>query len=380
MSVQYRVVFKDRKSFRAQGICFGKMGVLRWRDQRLINPDSPNGMFSHAVSTELINRSGKEQDYIDFELSYGINNEWMKPVGEHGDGEYPPEYFTINNNHDRWQYALKLCGPNYFKEMKLLLEELPMYKSWVKVHPKLGVIRFHLGKRKADEVMVAMSLFRNLGNYRGYISAYKEMVNRGYTRLFAVVTAHLINMEFCKSAFSGEYTCYYQGVRTGEYNWFSPDTIGAQGMMNILLQRTEKFNYFQDTWKNNRGYFRDSYFRDNGIIFDERYHGAYFDWAANSRDQSRERDAWGDQNIDNYNPCRYRKMVDAFSIPGDEPIPGVQGWNEVNGFYLLGPMTPQVLGHSFYVPTMGNICHQDAEAAISALADFAEVHGYNPKY
>lgn len=380
MSVQYRVMFKDGKSFRAQGICFGKMGASRWHEQRLINPDSPNYLsgFSAAVHNELIGRDGHHQKYIDFEVEHGISNMWAAPADSHGDGEYPPEFFEIDNARERAEFMKKTCGPNYFSEMKLLLKELPMYNSWVKVHPKLGVIRFHIGQRKADEVMLAMSLFRNLCNYGGFITAYKEMLHRGYTRLFSVIVAHFFNITVNKDVFNGKISVYYQPIRVTEYNWFSPDTMGAQGLINLLNQNVDKFDYVQDTWKNQRGYYRDAHFTKNGVIFDERYVGAYWDYNRDARDFARETETWGSRDPDTFNPCRYRKMVDAFSIPGDEPIPGVQEWNHVAGFYIAGP-TSSINGGR-YNPMANGLNKTDAEAAIAALADFAEVNGYNPKY
>ena len=378
MSVQYRVMFKDGKSFRAQGICFGKMGVNRWHEQRLINPDRPTQMFTPVEASNIRERDGHQQKYIDFEVEYGISHMWSAPMDTHSDGEYPEEFYRIESQQSRIKYMLDTCGPNYFSEMKLLLEELPMYKSWVKVHPKLGVIRFHIGKRKADEVMLAMSLFRNLCNYGGFVTAYKEALHCGYTRRFAAIIAHFFNITVNKSAFSGKVDKYYQPIRTGEYNWFSPDTIGSQGLINLLNQNVDKFDYVQDTWKNQRGYYRDSHFKSLEVVFDDRYKGIYWNWRTNSRDVARERDTFGDIDTDHSNSIRYRKMVDAFSIAGDEVIPGVQEWNSVVGFYIAGPTSGSQ--DCPYSPVHSAMNKRDAEAAIAALAAFAEANGYNPKY
>lgn len=382
MSVQYRVAFKDGKSFRAQGICFGKLGAKRWESQI---PSGITGQFPEYLRpeerAELMARDGNQQDYIDFEPGPFFSAAWLTDVDVKSLDEYPSKFQELDSPTKRQAFMLENCRGVYFKEMKLLLEELPMYKSWVKVHPKLAVIRFRLGKRKGDEVMIAMSLFRNLANYSGFANTYKSLVGQGYKRLFAVTVAHFINTSYTRDSFNGgDVRDFYNTVRTGEYNWFSPDTLGAQGLMNILLQRTDKFDYIQDTWKNQRGYYRDDHFKNTEVRFDNRYAGICWNYRLNERDFSAESEGWGEIDVTSWGCCYWRKMVDAFSVPGDEPIEGLQHWNPVHGFYFDCPETARRAGRPYHYPLDYHIERADALAIIAGLVDFAEANGYKTKY
>lgn len=311
MSVKYDVVYKDGKKLSTVSVCFGKMESHRWSE-----------LASGSDGTALLRRPASDQAFIQFHTGYGIHPMWFKDSPEYNrdwprqdDGDYDKLY--------------KIANRKYLEEMKELVKDLPMLKGLVTIHPLLGVVRVHVKRNKADEIMLALFLFRNLAHYGSNCYPYRYFRAAGYRPRIAAVMSHLIQMER-GSTFNPWSICNQE---VGEYNWCNPNTFGKQAFLRMVSQDDNTvFDFVQQEWREQYGYRREGAFRREQRIFDERYVGRYWDYDNDCHDVQENRDSYGEEMPENKR--KYWCMVDALSIPGDEPIVSGQKWNPVRGFYF----------------------------------------------
>lgn len=358
MSVQYSVVFKDGNRFTNNAICFGVMGNNRWHEQRPVSATTEN-------RRELLDRPGSEQAFIQFDTLHNIHPIWYHDASNYSARDWP------NSSDVNREEARKIANKNFLNMMKDLLDDLPMLHGLVTIHPLVGAIRVHIKDHTADQIMLALYLFRNLCHYGNFAMGYRWLLASGYTPRFAAVVAHLVYVDVTPGNFGRAPTVVMQNTQTGEYNWCSPDTLGRQGFLNLMGQQLDQFNWKQHKWKDEKGYYRESWFSANQIYFDERYEGYIWDFQNGRRDVEAERQNWGDRTP--VNPRKIWHMIDVFSVPGDVPIDeSVQQWNSVVGFkfflndisYLQENLSQTQI--SQIVTTLASVCESNGiQARIS---------------
>lgn len=303
MSVYYDVVYKDGKRFSVSSVCFGRMGVDRW--------------FEQSADPELIRRGGDEIAFIQFKTEPTIHRMWYsdspKIMNDFPQGLTPEERLVAN----------KVANRKFLEEMKELYDDLPMLKGLVTIHPLLGVIRVHIKKNRADKIMLALFLFRNLSQYSTNCYAYRYFRIKGYRPRLAATLCHLFVMD--KGSSLSGWSVGNQHL--GEYNWVNPKTFGKESFLRMMRQ-DEDFNYIQAEFREQRGYYREGRLSQQGIVFDTRYIGRYWD-AHNNRVRD-DGDFAG--TVTMKGNLYYAQLVDCLSISGDTPICESQLWNCVEGF------------------------------------------------
>lgn len=290
MSVNYSIVFKDGHKASCSSVCFGKMNVSRWTEQ------TPHT----ASTTGLIDRPADTHAFIAYDACKNIHPMWGWDISEH----VSKRELVIPGDTNG---SIKIAGKKFLHLMKDLLEDLPMLKNILTVHPLLGVARVHIKEHASDEVMMALYLMRNLNQYSNFGTAYRYLLSQGYRPRFAAIMAHLMPLEYTPGLFGRQGQMNVTNCEVGEYNWVNPNTLGRNAFLRLMRQdENEVYDFVLPKWKIARGYRRDSHFSNNNIAFDPRY--------------------------SNSSSNRYRKMVDCLSIPGDEPICDAHSWGDYYGF------------------------------------------------
>lgn len=361
MSVQYSVVFKDGKRFKNSAVCFGVLGDGRWDEQR------PSYTTPGSSASELTRRPGSDHSFIEFDSSFNIHPTWV-----HGPDNYTSRGWDSSGSSNSNSETRKTANRNYLYAMKDLVDDLPMLHGMVTIHPLIGGIRVHIKDHTADEVMMALYLFRNLCHYDQYACIYKYLLTLGYRPRFAAIVCHLFYGRVTPGTFGRQPVVQFKNNSVGEYNWVSPDTMGRQGFLNMMSQDLDSFSWKQHKWKDGWGYHREGYFKRNNIWFDERYEGYMWDFDNNRRDVSREQANYG--NSVPVCPRKYWHILDALSVPGDVPIlDGLQTWNPVLGFKWHLEMARNNIGtdYSFSTEQTANI--------LEGLSALCEMNGINPR-
>lgn len=356
MSVRYSVVFKDGNRFSNESICFGVMGNARWHEQR---PFSFSGSNVHS----LLDRAGSDHAFILYDSLHGIHPIWCYDQSDYSTRDWPSDVSRTD--------ARKTANRNFLNMMKDLVEDLPMLAGLVTVHPLIGGIRVHIKDHTADQIMLALYLFRNLAQYGNFAMGYRWLLNKGYRPRFAAVVAHMVYIDVMPGTFGRAPKAVIQNTQTGEYNWCSPDTLGRQGFLNLMGQNLEAFQWKQHKWKDDKGYFREEWFRRNEIWFDERYEGFLWNFTTKSRDVAAELQNWGREDRVPMCPRKYWHMIDVFSVPGDVPIDEeIQQWNSILGFkFFLDDIT--------YLQE--SLSDEKAELLIERLAQFCTDNNIPPR-
>lgn len=291
MSVKYDVVYKDGFKLKVTSVCFGKMEKTRWPEMGSVG-----------------GREDNQQAFIQFYTDYQVHPMWYYDAPE------LKRDFPSTENGDELRAVRTEAGRKFCREMKELLADMPMLKGLVTIHPLLCVVRVHVKHHTADQVMLALFLFRNLCQYGNNAFTYRVMRAKGYRPRLAAILAHQLSTNqgsFNRNSYSVMYL--------GEYNWINPQTFGKQAFLR-LMNHTEdtEFDFCQPLWRNEKGYRRDSHFkldRDGEKIFDPQY-------------------TEGDTDRSGRNKHAYWKLVSALSIPADEPIAPEQYWDAYDGFFL----------------------------------------------
>ena len=290
MSVNYSIVCKDGEKATVSSVCFGKMNVSRWHEQSAINGNQ-----------QVLNRGSDTHAFISLDCKKNIHPFWIHPV----ESDLVEREWTAYDGDRPTQ--IKNASLNFLRAMSVLLEDMPMLKGLVTVHPLLGLVRVYIKEHTADQIMAALYLFRNLNQYSNYAGSYRKMIQSGYRPRFAAIFAHMLPGEIGPSLMGRTGAFNVANAQIGEYNWFNPNTFGKQAFLKLMTQDGTEGNWKLQKWNTQAGYRRDNYFSTNGIMFDTRY---------------------GDHG------CRlnYWHMVDCLCIPGDEPLTLSHDWNNGRGF------------------------------------------------
>lgn len=323
MSVNYSVVFKDGQKVSVSSVCFGRMGVDRWMEQA--------GSGNNAY--RLLERPATEHAFISYDCVKNLHPCWAYDVETSlGSRDWPRA--TDNQSGSD---VTKAAAKKFLHHMKELLNDLPMMKGILSVHPLLGIVRVHTKAHTADQVMMALYLIRNLNQYSNLAISYRFFIKKGYRPRLAAILSHLIATEVGNSNFGREASTVSYNYGIGEYNWINPNTFGKQAFLNMMNQNEEAFTWVQPLWSEAKGYRRDGYFSNaiggnrNARIFDERYTGRIWDYQNWERFTSQENGNYSNSDLQR-NRLKWWHMVDVYSVPGDEPICECHRWNEVDGF------------------------------------------------
>lgn len=305
MSVKYDVVFKDGARIKiSSAACFGGMAQGYW-----------NRMSGQRIDSSLSDKPASEQSFIQWYPAMSLH-----PMYSH---EYPEirRDWRSSETETIAEVKKKALG-NYLQTLKEVFDDMPMLKGVLTIHPLLGVVRAHLKDHKADKIILALFLARNLAHYSDKCYTYRYFRAQGYRPRIAVMLAHLFGYELGTTFSAGS----FRNQQIGEYNWLNPDTFGKEAFLRMARQDELEFNFKQQPWRVQRGYRRDhEYEHDPDHVFDERYIGYQWDY---------ENDRLSHGDYERSNNHYYWNLVDALSISGDEPITNTQKWNPVAGFYF----------------------------------------------
>lgn len=249
MSVRYTLVFKDNETFTEDYICFGHMDSDQvWR----LESESDRKMV--------------DVKRIEFHIDNYMNScDWCGSSTK----------------------TLKAAKSLYFKEMKELLNDIPMYKPFVKLQPRKCRVTVNVLNKPIDLVMSALFLFRNFSNY-DYIKTYRMF--RDVYELRPLLSAALCHAFVVKSSWDNSNT--FQMRTLGEYNWFNPHTFGKFSLLNLMKHTSsDSFRWKQEPMNVVGCYLRDESFSEDEDIF-----------------------------FEDDTSCCYWKLTSPMCISGDEPL------------------------------------------------------------
>ncbi|MCS5736803.1 hypothetical protein, partial [Herbiconiux daphne] len=276
MSVRYDVVFKDGRKLARNSICFGGMASGGWG------------------GGELEARPANQQAFIQFHIKNNMHPMWSWPFPEIK-RDWNPAW--SQEGKDPQVEGARL----FLQEMKELYNDLPLLKGVITIHPLLGVVRAHIKRHKADKIILALMLFRNLANYSNNCFTYRHFRNQGYRPRAAVILAHLIN---CDIGVFGARTWGDQWL--SEYNWINPDCFGKQALIKMIHcdeVEDEWPRYHQQPWSVQRGYRRErEWVGNSAYLFDDRYRGLQWNYATDTIES---------QYANHNNIHKYLNLVDA---------------------------------------------------------------------
>lgn len=350
MSVAYELVFKDGRKVATTGSCFGgtsrpQFGFLSFTDNN--RPSETHGVLNFNVDRSI--------SYIWKHDGYPANVAEAR-IPEPGTSSY--------SSMSRETRALALR--NFFKEAKLMLEDMPWLKRVVILHPISNIIRVKLKDVPADEVMSALFLFRNLANYDSYAATYLAHRRAGYRPRFCAILAHFFYQS--SNAFGA---VSYSVLSLGEYNWFNPTTFGLRGFIQLMsADESTPFDFIQQPWTVQKGYRRDSYYSGEGpnyLEFEERFY--YNDpnnreWDFNERRLLSRYQHTAPQRV----PAT-RKLTDGLCFPNDEPICEFQYRHPRRGlmFHKTNPADP--------VTCLSNLTFNQMDEIVSSMVQVCTDRG-----
>lgn len=263
--------------------CFGLLNSLpisNWVIGRSYYPDEASYNTSRSFASETTPNN------LSF-IQYFPSNNFMGAYWSCPEGKPTREYISAYPDEpakDMDNRAMK----EYFKEMQLLIDDLPIFKGMITIHPLAKVIRVHIKDHPADKVALALFLVRNLAQY-DYIHGYRWLRHRGYRPRIAAIITHALQFSPKANAF-GEDRWY--GRCQDESSWVNPVTFGKNGFLKLIKQEVE---WYQDPFcETETGYWRDDAFQDDDDVF-------------NSSADSYEEDSG-----------YYRSLNDVFSVQEDD--------------------------------------------------------------
>lgn len=322
MSVRYDLVFNSGKRISKNSVCFGSMSGNNFSD-----------MYRTDAERTLAQLPATSHRFIQFFPAYHISPIWCYPFDENK-RDWPRE--LISDSGSLLPNAKDAASKNFLEEMKILYDDMPLLHGQMTIHPLLGVVRSHIKPSfQSDKVMLSLFLIRNLCNYPDTAFSYRELRHKGYRPRLAAILAHL----YATGSSSRISTANRFNQVIGEYNWINPDTFGKQAFLAFMNQGVGFGNYYQQPWMEQKGYQRDHHFAGaQRHVFDSRYRGSNWDFVSNDRHHGH----------DGTNIHTYWNMVDAYSIPGDEPILESMWWNPVCGFNIpFDPNTSKITQETF---------------------------------
>lgn len=318
MGVKYDVIFKDRRKMTREAVCFGSMATGQWE-----------GNWSN---NELAERPADQHAMVQFHTANNIHPVWFEPDYTKFIREFP--------NRNTPGTARSEANKLFLQEMKILWDDMPVLQKVLTIHPLVGVVRAHLKDHPADLIITSLFLIRNLCNYSEMAASYRHFRSQGYRPRFCAIMAHIVGKNF---GAMGRHDWSQSSL--GEYNWINPNHFGKNGLLQLMGHTEEtQFDFIQQPWTIQKGYRRDSFYRDSSnaydpaqptrrgfLVQDDRMiYGEYWDWNAEQPVNE-----YGGSN--SVNLLKTRNIVDCYSIKQDEPVdPEIQLWNPVHGFQIFG--------------------------------------------
>jgi hypothetical protein len=214
------------------------------------------------------------------------------------------------------------ASPEYLKEMKAFLKDLPMFKGCLEINKSKGTLRAYAGKNPADKLVLSLMASRTVQFSRAN-SSYMFARNAGYRPRTALLFA----------------STFYQGIRynpTGangksfNYNREGEDviiympTFGEKDLKEYMNQGKNYNPWAQYAFENtDTGYTRDYDYFESEDVF-------------NSNSVMPESDSDDPEDIDNWDDygetegTYFRRLNSCFSknFGNDTHIPGIQTTNQ----------------------------------------------------
>ena len=297
--VRYDLFLKDGRHIKMTYACFGLLNDMPWGTYNIYSslyPDQDQVTLARAMTSETTPNNVSFVQYLPEGNFY--TSAWSCPDGN-------PSRTTQTLPDESTGDAKIRAMKEYFKEMKLLLDDLPMLKGAVTLHPLAKCIRVHIPGNEADKVALSLFLFRNLAQDE-YIHGYRKLRKAGYRPRIAAVIAHTLTYSPA-SPFQGE---RWYATSQDENSWVNPLTFGKLSFITMIKQGSDWNPWFQDLFESHQnGYWRDSHFRDNNEVFNI------------SCDE------------DDEDSSHYRRLTDAFSLENDSPLHTSQRTDTSCGFY-----------------------------------------------
>jgi hypothetical protein len=297
--VRYDLFLKDGKHIKQTYACFGLLNDLPW-SRYSIN----SSVYQDSAQLEAAKQIADQTDtdnlsFVQYlpESSF-YHSAWSCPDGNPSRTlkELPDE--SIEDRDAR-------CLKAYFSEMKLLLEDLPMLKGAVTIHPLAKCVRVHIPGNEADKVALSLFLFRNLAQDE-YIHGYRLLRKMGYRPRIAAVIAHTV----IYAPASPFQVARWYAASQDENSWINPYTFGKNGFISLIKQEEDWTPWYQDLFENqSNGYYRDEHFSDGND-----------DGFTISLDSG-----------ESYN--RNRRLTDAFSVECDQKLNELQNSSRYDMFH-----------------------------------------------
>ncbi len=280
MGVCYDIITKDNMKICKSDICFGAMNCFPWRDGSLNETIRQN-------TRETNNRVGSVTTADMKILQYLPANNFKWQYWSHPDG-LPTRDFVRLEGYETPEDGRKRALKAYFKAMQEIVEDMPILKDCVTVHPILSLTRTHIKNFAADKVILSMFLMRNLAQY-DYIHTYLFLRNQGYRPRVAAIFSQVFRYQKGNAISPSVIEVYSQS----ESSWIRASLFGRNAAIRLLRQEDESF-WTQDPWvQQSCGYKRDSHLRREERMFDSSLSSG----------------------------LRYRTLNSAACIPGDVSMP-----------------------------------------------------------
>ncbi len=262
MSVAYDIVLKDNKKVCRNDICFGAMNSFPWSSQMV---DTHTRTNTEATRQVCAGMSTSDMAMIQYHPTPNFAfNFWSSPEGlPTRNAEYTEEERAISNQQERSDAFRKRCLANYFREMKLIVDDVPMLKNCLTVHPILKITRTHIKNFQADKVILATFLMRNLAQY-DFACTYLMLRHHGYRPRVAALFSQIVRYQI-GGLNSGSVT----GGQQGEASWIFSRWFGENAAIRYLRQDEEADQcWIQEPWVMQRcGYKRDSHLSNDNNTF-----------------------------------------------------------------------------------------------------------------
>lgn len=281
MAVYYRVVTNSGRAY-VRYVCFGLLNRV---------PDLAEGRdaqqprdVQEASRRLLQNITPRDIKYLEYDVTKTFNwNSWSHP-------QLQPTRDAVTIAGESEKDFQHRCLNNYFKVVKEVIDDLPMYKGFITFHQEQNVIRFHVKDQPSDKLMTAMFLLRNLNQTGSAIYLFAREMGYRPRVCAAIYGLYYMNLPTPFQRGSISMNCY------GESSIFDPNTFGKQGLINFLRQDESYSPWVQPNFDTTqRGYVRDSRMSTmDEYIFDAGLHQR--------------------------SGLRYRKMITCFSVQNDSSI------------------------------------------------------------
>lgn len=254
MSVAYDIVLKDNKKVCRNDICFGAMNSLPWSRNMADTSTRSNNSETPDVCARM---RTSDMAMIQYHPEpYFCYNFWSHPEGQATrEYHYTEEENALPNRSQRDAAMRKRALNNYFTEMKKLVEDVPMLKNCVTVHPLLKITRTHIKDFPADKIILATFLMRNLAQY-DFACTYLKLRSEGYRPRVAALFSQIVRYQM-----GGLHNGSITGGQQGEASWIFSRWFGEQAAIRYLKQEPEADQcWIQSPWvEQSCGYKRDSH-------------------------------------------------------------------------------------------------------------------------